>query len=146
MRSAVTKRQWDIIRKRVYSEAYDTCEICGGVGSNHPVECHEIWSYDDSKKVQKLEGMIALCPKCHLVKHMGLAGIRGEGEKAFKHFTKVNKLKRKEAEEEIQKAFNLWEKRSQSKWNVDISYLATYGIDIHTLAHPQNYFNSRKYK
>lgn len=139
VRSAVSRLQWDHIRKAVYSQAYHLCEICGGVGSTHPVECHEVWSYDDKTNIQKLERMIALCPNCHLVKHMGLAGIRGESEKAFKHFTKINKLKRKAAETAIEKAFQLWEKRSQQKWTVDLSYLQTYGIDIDELEGKNNW-------
>ena len=130
VRSAVSRAQWDIIRKKVYSEAYDICQICGGVGKRHPVECHEIWSYDSPKKLQKLEGMIALCPDCHMVKHIGLAEIQGRGERALQHFMKVNKLKRKEALTEVEKAFMLWSVMSASQWTVDISHLKTYGIDI----------------
>jgi hypothetical protein len=146
VRSAVSRAQWDMIRKRVYSESYNLCQICGGRGRNHPVECHEIWSYQDSQNLQKLEGMIALCPACHLVKHMGLAGIRGESEKAFHHFMKVNKLKRAEAEAEIEQAFQLWAARSKRKWTVDIYYLETYGIDPGKLIPPKNDFNCRKPK
>jgi 5-methylcytosine-specific restriction endonuclease McrA len=146
VRSAVSRSQWDLIRKRVYSEAYNICQICGGIGPNHPVECHEIWDYEDSKKLQILEGMIALCPSCHLVKHMGLAGIRGEREKTFKHFVKINKLKRREAEIEIENAFKLWAARSRHKWTVDISHLKTYGIDIKKLSLPKNDFNYRNTK
>ena len=126
----MSRAQWDIIRKKVYSEAYDICQICGGVGKRHPVECHEIWSYDSSKKLQKLEGMIALCPDCHMVKHIGLAEMQGRGERALQHFMKVNKLKRKEALTEVEKAFMLWSVMSASQWTVDISHLKTYGIDI----------------
>jgi hypothetical protein len=130
VRSAVTRQQWDVIRKQIYSEAYDLCQICGGIGPRHPVECHEIWSYDDKKKLQKLEGMIALCPACHMVKHIGLAGIRGEGERALKHFMKVNKLTQKKASQYITQAFETWASRSKYPWTLDISYLKTYGIDV----------------
>jgi hypothetical protein len=130
VRSAVSRPQWDVIRKQVYSQAYDKCQICGGVGKRHPVECHEIWSYDSLKKLQKLEGMIALCPDCHTVKHMGLAEVQGRGEKALQHFMKVNKLTRKQALTEVEKAFMLWSVMSASEWKVDISHLKNYGIDI----------------
>lgn len=130
VRSAVTKVQWDIIRKRVYSAAYDTCQICGGIGPKHPVECHEIWSYDEKKFIQKLEGMIALCPDCHMVKHIGLAGIRNRGEQALKHLMKVNQMTRKKAEKYIEHAFQVWGYRSTLQWTVDISHLKEYGIDV----------------
>lgn len=133
VRAVVTRAQWDSIRKKVYSAAYNTCEICGGIGSKHPVECHEIWSYNDKKKLQKLEGMIALCPSCHMVKHMGLAQIQNKVEQAIKHFMKVNKLTRAHTNAYIEKAFVTWADRSQYPWTVDISHLSEYGIDVKKL-------------
>ncbi len=130
VRSAVTKAQWDFIRKQVYSNAYDMCEICGGVGGKHPVECHEIWSFNDKTLVQKLEGMIALCPNCHSVKHYGLAQIQNKAEIALKHFMKINCLSKKKAEKYIADAFMIWAERSSKTWNVDISILKEYGIKI----------------
>jgi hypothetical protein len=130
VRSAVSRTQWDRIRKRVYAEAYDTCQICGGIGEQHPVECHEIWHYDDKKLIQKLEGMIALCPSCHVVKHFGLAQIQGRGEKALKHLMKVNKMKRKDADQYITNAFTIWAERSSKLWKLDISILQNYGINV----------------
>ena len=130
VRAVVTRAQWDSIRKRVYSAAYDTCEICGGIGPKHPVECHEIWNYDDSKKLQKLEGMIALCPACHRVKHFGLARVRGLEAQTLRHFMKINKLTQKKATQYITQAFETLAARSKHAWVVDISHLKTYGIDI----------------
>jgi len=57
-------------------KAENLCETCGGCGPQYPVECHEIWNYDDTRLIQKLDGLIALCPDCHEVKHIGLAGAR----------------------------------------------------------------------
>lgn len=130
VRSAVTKAQWDAIRHQVYSKYYDVCEICGGVGPNHPVEAHEIWHYDDIKLIQKLIGMIALCPNCHATKHFGLSQIQGRGDLVLKHFMKINKVTQKQANKYINKIFKLWEARSQKKWHLDITHLKEYGIDI----------------
>lgn len=130
VRSAVTKAQWDIIRKQVYSKAYDLCEICGGTGPKHPVECHEIWSFNDKTLIQKLDGMIALCPNCHSVKHYGLAQIQNKHENALKHFMKVNSISKKKAEKYIAEAFMIWSKRSSKNWTVDISILKEYGVIV----------------
>lgn len=130
VRSSVSRKEWDIIRKQVYSEANNICEICGGKGPNHPVECHEIWNYDDKKLIQKLVGMIALCPSCHQVKHIGLSQVRGIGTEAKNHLAKVNKISKDEAEKYIKASFELWEQRSKKKWKLDISKLIDYGIDI----------------
>jgi len=61
VRSILTKSQWDNVKKQVSSKAWDTCEICGGVGPKHPVECHEMWEYDTKTLTQKLVELIALC-------------------------------------------------------------------------------------
>jgi len=123
VRSEVTPASWDVLRKEAYRNADYTCEICGGKGSNHPVECHEIWSYDDAAHTQTLTGLIALCPSCHEVKHMGLAKIKGNYERALTHFMKVNKFTRKKAIDEIFSAFAQWAERSEHQWKLDISWL-----------------------
>lgn len=133
VRAVLTRSQWDVLRKQVYSQAWDLCQICGGVGPKHPVECHEIWHYDDKKLIQKLVGMIALCPDCHMVKHIGLAQVQNKGDKAIKHLMKVNKLSKKEAEKYVKESFEIWAKRSSKNWKLDISILESYGIDVKKL-------------
>lgn len=137
VRAVLTRKQWDALRKKVYSQAWDTCQICGGIGLKHPVECHEIWHYDDKKLVQKLEGMIALCPDCHMVKHIGLAQVQNKGKLALKHLMKINKMNKKEAEKYIADSFMKWAERSSKKWKLDISILESYGIDVGKIKAPK---------
>lgn len=129
VRAVLTAKQWDALRRVVADRAWNVCEICGDVGPKHPVECHEIWAYNEKTGIQKLEGMIALCPNCHSVKHFGFARISGKEERALKHFMKINGLKKKEAEKAITSAFELWAKRSTLEWKLDLSILKQYGID-----------------
>jgi hypothetical protein len=138
VRTVLSKKQWDVLRSKVYSEAYDICEICGGIGPKHPVECHEIWEYDDKKLIQKLTGMIALCPDCHMVKHIGLAQVMKKGDLAIKHLMKVNKLKKADAEKYVADSFKKWAERSQKKWKLDISCLKEYGIDLKQIKEKSN--------
>jgi len=130
VRAVVSKKQWDYIKSQVASKAYYVCEICGGVGDKHPVECHEVWSYDNKTQTQKLERMIALCPDCHMVKHFGFAQVQGKGMRALHHLMEVNKLTRKKAQAYVEQAFETWKKRSEKTWKLDISHLSEYGIDI----------------
>lgn len=133
VRTVLTTKQWDILRKAVYEKAWNICEICGGTGNKHPVECHEVWSYDDKTHIQKLIRMIALCPNCHTVKHFGLAQLRGKADWAKKHFMKINNLKSAEAEKYIKQAFQTWLDRSKKEWTLDLSSLKEYGIDYEKL-------------
>lgn len=133
VRAVLTQGQWDIVRKQVYDAAWHVCQICGGKGPKHPVEAHEIWEYDDKKHIQKLVGMIALCPACHQVKHIGLAQLNGNFDKALGHLMKVNKLSKKKAVDYIEGQFKIWNTRSQYNWTLDIASLKDYGIDIKKL-------------
>jgi len=133
VRSIVTKQQWDALRKMVAAEADYVCEICGGKGKKHPVECHEIWHYDDEILVQKLLGLIALCPKCHSVKHFGLAEIMNKRDVAVKHLMKVNGITKTAVEKHIQDSFIEFSERSKKEWKLDVSILEKFGINIKDL-------------
>jgi hypothetical protein len=130
VRSAVTTKEWDIIKKKCYKKAGYKCEICGDTGLNqgkdYPVECHEIWEYDDKLHNQTLKGFIALCPQCHQVKHVGFARINGKEPEVIRQLMKVNKMTSTMADNYIIESFKIWEKRSEKQWKVDISYLESY--------------------
>lgn len=119
VRSEVSKEKWDIIRRKAYQKANYKCGICGGVGNRHPVECHEVWEYDDEKHIQTLKGFIALCPRCHGVKHIGLSQMRGLYDNCVEHLAKVNGWKEKEAEKYVEKCFGVWEERSTHDWKLN---------------------------
>jgi ssDNA-binding Zn-finger/Zn-ribbon topoisomerase 1 len=127
VRSNVTKDQWDKIRKQSYEKAGHKCEVCKDKGTNqgfrHNVECHEIWDYNDKTKKQTLTGMVSLCPKCHEVKHIGLAQIKGRFDLAVEQLMKVNDISLQEAHKYIDSSFNIWSERSEHDWELDITYL-----------------------
>jgi len=129
VRALLTQTQWNKIKSQVSDKAHNVCEICGGIGSKHPVECHEVWEYNEKTLIQKLVKLIALCPDCHSVKHFGLAQIQNKGRKALKHLMKINKITKKAAEKYIADSFMEWAERSGKNWKLDISYLEIYGID-----------------
>lgn len=137
LRAVLTSKQWNALRGVVADKAWNVCEICGGTGPEHPVECHEIWQYNEKTSIRKLTGMIALCPDCHMVKHIGLASIKGNFDKALKHLMKVNGLKKKEAEAYVENAFKIWRARSQLKWTLDLSELKKYGVDVEKIKEPK---------
>jgi len=120
IRSEVSKSEWDRIRKAIYKKAGYKCEICSAKGR---IECHEIWEYDDEECFQRLVGLIALCPSCHQVKHIGLAQVKGKYEQARKHLAKVNGWTIEDTEQYIRKQFGLWQQRSKKEWKLDYSWL-----------------------
>jgi len=92
------------------------------------VECHEIWHYDDDRQCQTLSGLIALCPSCHEVKHMGFSELRGKKDEAVAHLALVNGWSLQGAFDYVDEAFDVWRERSRHAWQLDISWLETQGI------------------
>ena len=123
LRSVLPRSQWDRLRKKVYADAGYRCEICGARGPRHPVECHEIWRYDDHNLIQHLDGLIALCPSCHEVKHFGRAHVMGRGPDAARHLMKVNSWGPDQTAEYIKASFDLWNWRSNRTWKLNVSWL-----------------------
>ena len=126
VRSNVPKEHWDVIRKLSYTMANYMCEICFGVGSRHPVECHEVWNYDDENHVQTLERMISLCPSCHEVKHIGRAQKYGGYHRAVQHLSHVNGWDHDQSELYVAQQFLIWHERSQHDWKLDLRGLDKY--------------------
>lgn len=121
LRSMLPAEEWDVLRKQCYKDAGYCCQICSGKGEKWPVECHEVWSYDFKKKIQKLERLIALCPACHECKHLGLAQIRGRLSYVKEHLANVNEIDQDEVEEMIDEAWALWKQKNKIQWKLDIS-------------------------
>lgn len=128
VRSQVSSSDWEKLKRSTFQQANYRCQVCGDRGSKHPVECHEIWHYDDRQHVQKLAGLIALCPACHECKHMGFANVRGRGDIATAHLAKVNGWTMEQTMVYVQECFRVWQERSQHEWKLDISYLEKFGI------------------
>jgi hypothetical protein len=128
VRSNVPAAQWERLKKLTSSRARNVCEICGGLGEKWPVECHEVFAYDDERHIQTLVKLVALCPSCHEVKHIGLAGIRGNRRRALAHLARVNGWSIEDANHYVEACFELWSRRSCHQWKLDLSYLKQFGI------------------
>jgi len=125
LRNLLKPKMWEVLRKKTYQRSNFRCAICGASGK---LEAHEVWKFDDKNHIQKLVDLIALCKKCHAVKHIGFAGIKGSFgkvsyEEIVAHFTRVNACDRKTFQDSLKKAFEKFEKRSQFEWNLDLSFL-----------------------
>lgn len=134
LRSILSVSDWDALRHKCYAQASSVCQICGGKGDRWPVECHEIWMYDDTRQLQTLTGLIALCPKCHQVKHIGLAMVRGKTKEVMNHLQKVNEWNAKQTAECVRLAFAVHQKRSLHLWETNTDRLKTQGVHVPVFA------------
>lgn len=129
VRSQVSKAVWDRLRRQVAAEAGQRCEICGGRGRRWPVECHEVWHYDDTAKVQRLDRLVALCPACHQVKHAGFASKQGKLGEVVAQLVAVNGWGEADVELYLEAVFETWAARSRHQWTLDITVLQSrYGV------------------
>lgn len=126
LRTAVSSERWNALRKYCYQAAGHRCEICGERGNPH-IECHEVWSFDDTRHIQKLERLLATCPKCHKGHHLGQAKRLGLYEDVLQQLQLVNGWSWEQVREEIAKAEALWRRRTKHAWTVDLSWLSTGG-------------------
>lgn len=124
LRSALAKPDWDLIRRDCYRSADYACEICGGIGPEHPVECHERWLYDDKIHIQRLIGVISLCPLCHKAKHLGRTQHIEESifNKVLGHIRKVNDWTKHELETYLITASQEYQLRDEYMWSVDMKW------------------------
>lgn len=138
VRSQVTPKQWQVCKDFVKARSSARCEICGGVGRKWPIECHEIWQYDMPTErgkagLQTLVGLIALCPPCHSAKHIGRSMnvmSRHDLKELWGHILQVNQWNAATLEAYLDTTFAVWSVRSDTSWDLDVSFLETIGLEL----------------
>ena len=126
VRSQVSSKDWDFLRKKAYKEANFCCSVCK---RKSKLEAHEIWHYNDSTKTQKLYDIIAVCKSCHELYHLGFTSIQGKLPKAINWLAKLNDWTKAETEEYINIVFEIWYQRSQKQWILDLNFLDKNNIE-----------------
>lgn len=122
LRSLLPPGGWDIIRKKAYARAGGRCMIC--LSPEKRLEAHEVWSYDEENAVQKLEGVIAVCRRCHAVIHIGRTQLTGGEREAEAHFMKVNGCTYAEYRKALGEANEAHRRRNKiPEWKLDLSVL-----------------------
>ncbi len=127
LRNKMSRPAWDKLRKQVYAQYHYSCGICQA--KSVTLNCHEIWDYDDTAHIQKLNGFIALCNMCHHCKHIGYAGIlAAEGKldmnEVVAHFVHVNQCSYQEYKEHEGQAWKTWMERNKHGWTTDLGAYA----------------------
>ena len=115
---------WDDLRREVYTAFGHACAVCGA--TDRQLQCHERWSFDDKKKVQKLVGFQCLCSDCHRVKHWGrtVAEAHRNGDveaipRLAEHFCRVNSCSTDAFSLHKVEVGDIAQKRSRHRYTVD---------------------------
>lgn len=123
LRSNLPKEVWQRIRRKAYENSGGYCAVCGAKLGRF--EAHEVWSYDIKTKVQKLEKVIAICPDCHSVIHIGRTQLKGDEDRAIAHFCKVNGCRYADYRKVLGEANLRHEKLNKvDGWMIDVRVIA----------------------
>lgn len=123
VRSYVAAHVWNMIKDHTVNATLCRCQACGVRGDRWSFDCHEVFEYDDTTRIQKLTALMALCRSCHEAKHYGLATRSGRGPEALAHLCKVNGWNIAEATKYLLEQFEICTKRSISLWGLDLKLL-----------------------
>ena len=124
LRKVVSPQTWKNLKSEFAAKYFlwgekRNCMIC-----SRPLsldwDLHEVWNFNEKDKTQKLIELLALCPDCHAVNHIGLAAKRGKLDQAVAHLKLVNGWSDKQAQEHIRQAIETWERRSKLTYQLDI--------------------------
>lgn len=130
LRGIFKSAEWDRLRIPVCTAADNVCEVCGAEarmdnGRKRRPDCHELWGFEhrDGQHIQRLKRLIALCPDCHRVQHIGLAELNGETDLVIAKLRAVNGWTSQQAEFELDRAEAEFERRQRHDWDLDLSVL-----------------------
>lgn len=122
LRAVLKASEWKKIKEWTFERAGSRCEICGKVGRKHPVECHEIWAYEENQRVMRLVGLQALCPLCHLAKHYGFAEKQDLSNAVIAHLATVNGISPGEAAYYAKRSIDGQRRRSKMAWRLNLDW------------------------
>lgn len=123
------KKDWNILREFALKRANGKCEICGY--ESNDLDVHEEWEFDIEEKTQILKDIIAICSRCHGVKHFRNSKRLGFEEEAKKHFIKVNDCNELEFATHLTQAEILFNERNEIYfWKMKLNLLKFGGKEI----------------
>lgn len=99
------------------------------------MHAHEEWIYDDARKTQTLDRIVALCENCHMIKHAGFSMHTAEGkskystEELISHFCRINGCTRQEFKQHEDEVFKKFDECSKYNWKLDLASITQYGLD-----------------
>lgn len=123
----LTGSSWKVVRDVATARA-GACEECGAMGV--PLECHEIWTYDEDAGIQTLRELRAVCGPCHETHHLGFASIRGRYAQTMLRLAALNRLMPSELGEYEAEVFARFDRRSSIAWSLDLSLTSSNPLSL----------------
>lgn len=127
LRSLLPRPAWDRLRRWAYARAGGVCEHCAQTGHEqgrrHALEAHEIWDVCADARTVTLAGIVALCPLCHAVAHLGRTLTQGRRAfvRAVTHMQHVHGLDDVQTEAVVSHAFAQWQAYGDTPFTVTVA-------------------------
>lgn len=113
--------EWKDIRQKTYRDSDYRCEICGS--TDRSLHCHEVWIFDDRRRIQHLVRFECCCELCHDVHHFGRTFVvksKSYQERCIGHWCRINKKTRSEFTAYLQEIQLVNSKRADKQYLVKI--------------------------
>jgi len=144
-------KSWQVIRNKIEDKSNAVCCICSSTSQifdeneTTKTQCHEVWQYDDKKKIQKLIELQALCVRCHNIKHINRF-YKNEDKSArealLNQYAKLNNIDIEKAQADFEEEKEKNKKREDILYSLDLYYLNSLNlndIDVDEIFNPHNH-------
>jgi hypothetical protein len=127
LRFTLKETDFTTLRNLVVKRVAYKCEICDEeclAKDKRYLEVCERFSYDLKTNTQKLERILALCKECYsTVRVLDKVVCLGR-------LMEINDLDKDDGKQHISDAYELWQKRSETKWKLDMSIITNSGLTL----------------
>ena len=133
LREQLPPRDWVRLRDELLVATRHCCQACGvSNGPERPVNCQEVWDYDDVPHIQRLERMVVLCLRCRRIRYLSRNSLDNPplDEGPLAHLAEVNGWDEDTTYRHLQEALALYDERDRYSWRTDLTALTTYGIRV----------------
>ncbi|CAL5219776.1 g1679 [Coccomyxa viridis] len=128
----LSKEDWDNLCRTTARAANYRCQISGGCNpdSQNPVQCQEVWAFDDDRAEMRLVGLQAVCSEIYLAKRLLRQLDDNTRQTAMWTLQALNDWTIMEAEAYLQYIDGIARDRSRKPWTVDLSWLNPMGVSV----------------
>ncbi|WP_440487293.1 hypothetical protein [Serratia nevei] len=125
-------QKWQDLRVLFFTKTDNKCSCCERVFTKeNGGELHELWSFDDIRKAQKLEQLIPLCNECHSIAHITRYKNNNEKLNALMDlYCLYNEIENNKGYTDLEFAESLRANRNKINYSLDLSLLNNYGFSI----------------
>ncbi len=130
----LTKNSWNKLRIPLIEKNNNVCQICGS--RHNSLDVHEVWSYAlpsqeeiwDAQDlggaafgIQRLDGLMAICEKCHKMFHLGFANVNNELDAVLSRLAAVNGWSKKQVDSYADLVGDRYEAATEAYWALDFA-------------------------